>query len=189
MKHIASYKLFEDESQTMSFWHGGNLENAIQARSGRWEYGPGLYLTTNWHTAKSFAKGSRKLYMVTVEKGVNIREASIDVDVVKNFVNSYAIKTTRKEIITSIDRHNKNGKIQGEIFLNIIINNKAIKNTNTEDLRKFFVDNGIDYSLVDNAYGWGEKMMVLFNMNKVKIKRVVKPTDDIEIYDLPTEFS
>ena len=189
MKHIVTYKLFETETTTMVFWHGGNLENHIQVRTGKWEYGPGLYLTTNYDTAKNFAKGSRKLYMITVERGVDIRDVSISTDEIRKFVKSYIIGAKRKEFLISVERHNKNGVIKAEIFLNIIINNDAVKNTNTEDLKNFFVNNGIDYLIVDNAYGWGEKMMVLFNMDKIKNKVIIKPSDKIETYELPTEFS
>ena len=75
-------------------------------------------------------------------------------------------------------------KVKAHIFNNIILNEKAIKPSNTKFLRAFYVENGIDYEMVDNAFGWGEKMMVLYNMKKIVNTIVVKSTDKIEIYDL-----
>ena len=69
-------QIMESETNTMTFWHGGNLDDynqgAINQKAGRYEYGPGLYLITKYSEAIKYAKGSRKLYKVTVEKGNNI---------------------------------------------------------------------------------------------------------------------
>jgi hypothetical protein len=64
------------------------------------------------------------------------------------------------------------------------LNEKAIKSTNTRYLREFFIDNGIDYEIVDNPFGWGEEMMVLYNMKKIVNVIHIKPTDKISEYDL-----
>jgi hypothetical protein len=62
------------EPNTMSLWHGGDLEGAYQEtishKKGRSEWGPGLYLTTHYGTAQKYSKGSRKLYMITIKKGL-----------------------------------------------------------------------------------------------------------------------
>ena len=55
-----------------------------------------------------------------------------------------------------------------KILNNLIINFDAIKPGNTKYLRQFYIDNGIDYNIVDNSFGWHEKMMVLINMKKIK---------------------
>ena len=53
--------------------------------------------------------------------------------------------------------------------------------------RKFYVENGIDYNIINNAFGWREKMMVLFNVNKiVKIKQIFTK-DEISNFDLNEE--
>lgn len=175
--------------QTLTLWHGGNLEFAqenIAHKGGRWEYGPGLYLTTHYDTARKYSKGSRKLYRVTVAKGVNLYDVSLPLPTVMAFVNSDVIKAKRKDIVERIDKHTKAGSINAETFLNIIINESAIKNTNTDRLRTFFVQNGIDYSIQDNAFGTHERMLVLFNMKKIVNKEIVKPTE--KVFDLPTQW-
>jgi len=51
------------------------------------------------------------------------------------------------------------------------------------------VDNGIDYQIVSNAFGWGETMLVLYNMDKITDTKRVMPNDEIIEYDLPTKFN
>ena len=176
----------------MTFWHGGNLDDYdddLAHKSGHWEFGAGLYLTTSYNVVQKYAKGSRKLYQVTVEKGVDLNYNYLPLNVFYDFVKSNIIGSKRKEVLDNINRLQKNGELNAEIFLNIIINNKAITNNKTNILKQFFVNNGIDYNLVDNAFGWGEKMMILFNSKKiVNIKRITSK-DIIDEYDLPTKFS
>lgn len=66
-----------EEKSVFRFWHGGNLENkgdVINHKSGRYEYGPGLYLITHYETALKYSKGSRKLYLISVEVGTDIND-------------------------------------------------------------------------------------------------------------------
>ena len=79
--------------------------------------------------------------------------------------------------------------IPAYVFNNVILNEKAIKATDTVNLSRFFVDNGIDYLLVPNAFGWGEMMVVIFNLQKISDVQQIKPTDTIVDYDLPVNFN
>ena len=180
------------EPNTMSLWHGGNLSNElvlIPQKTGRFDYGAGLYATTHYDTARKYSKGSRKLYKITLSKGIDANNARIDYEKAIGFINAYVIKTKRSEITQRLDRFNKDGTIPAYIFNNIILNEKAITASNTTNLSKFFVEQGIDYVLVPNAFGWGEMMAVIFNLDKVANVQVIKPTDKIIDYDLPTEFN
>jgi hypothetical protein len=172
---------------TMNFWHGGNLDeydDVIAQKSGRYEYGPGLYIITKYEVASKYAKGSRKMYLITVEKGVDINDVFFNFDTAKEFVNQYVIKNKRKEVFERMEKFKKEDKIKGFIFNNILINEKAVKPINTQKLRQFYIYNGVDYEIIDNAFGWGEKMMVLYNMKKIVNVIQIKPGDKIEKYDL-----
>lgn len=167
---------------TMNFWHGGNLDDyndTIAQKNGRYEFGPGLYLITHHDTALKYAKGSRKLYIVTVEMGIDINDATLDVESVLAFIKKYIIPVKKNEIINRLQKHIKEQKIKAFVFNNIILNEKAIKPSNTKMLRQFYIDKGIDYEMVFNPFGWGEKMMVLYNMKKIVNTIVVRPTDNI----------
>jgi predicted N-acetyltransferase YhbS len=154
----------------MELYHGGNLDeynDIIAQKNGRYEYGAGLYLTTHQDTARKYAKGSRKLYKIIVEKGMDIHDATIDAENVNSFIKKYVISSKRKEISERLSKWNVDGKIKAYIFNNVILNEKGISPSNTKNLRIFLVDNGIDYEVVDNPFGWGETMIVLYNMAKI----------------------
>lgn len=179
-------------NNTLTLWHGGNLElekDAIMHKGGRWEHGPGLYLTTHYGTAQKYAKGSRKLYRVVIKRGVNLSDATIPLASAMDFVDTYVIRAKKKDVVSRIEKHAKASDIDADTVLNILINADAVKSTNTDKLREFLVHNGIDYSIVDNAFGWHERMVVLFNMKNLLSKTRVLPKDKIEIFDLPTEFT
>ena len=170
---------------TMSFYHGGNLdryEPSLAQKKGRYEYGAGLYLTTHYQTAQKYAKGSRKMYLITVENGTDINKAFLNLQRAKEFINKFAIANMRKELTQILDSYTKDTTIKAYIFNNILNNYKAIKPSNTNNVRDFFIDNNIDYEIVNNPFGWGEQMMVLYNMNKIVKSIVIKPTDKIQDY-------
>jgi hypothetical protein len=172
---------------SMNFWHGGNLEDyndIISHKNGRYEYGAGLYLTTHYGTAEKYSKGSRKLYLITVENGIDINKAFLDVEKVYEFINKYVIGNKRKEIINRLQKFIVDGKIKAYVFDNILLNEDAIKASNTKYLRLFYIENGIDYNIVHNAFGWGEIMLVLYNMKKIVNVIQIKPKDVINEYDL-----
>jgi len=172
---------------TMNFWHGGNLDeydDVIAQKAGRYEYGPGLYIITKYDVASKYAKGSRKMYLITVEKGVDINDAFLNLDDVKEFMNLYVIGNKRKSIMQYLSKYIENNMVPADIFNNLVLNHKAIQSTKTKFLRNFLVKNNIDYEIVNNAFGFGEKMMVLYNMKKIVNVIQIKPGDKIEKYDL-----
>ena len=187
MKHLKRFNENLEFEDDIKFWHGGDLDNyddIIAQKNGRYEYGPGLYLTTHYDTAKKYSKGRRKFYIISVEKGNDINKSLLDIYRVKEFINKYVIKNKQKEILQRIEKYNKENMIKGYIFNNILLNEKALSPRNTSNLRQFLIDNGIDYEIVDNPFGWGEKMMVLYNMKKIKNVKQITSKDKIENYDL-----
>jgi hypothetical protein len=171
-----------EEKSVLRFWHGGNLENNsdnINHKSGRYEYGPGLYLITHYETALKYSKGSRKLYLISVEVGVDIDDVVLNINDIRGFINNFVITNKKKLVWDRLQKYTNDNTVRAFIFNNILINEEAIKPSNTSLLRKFFIEKGIDYQIVDNPYGWGEKMMVLYNMNKIVDIKIVTPKDKI----------
>lgn len=172
---------------TMNFWHGGNLndyDDVIAQKNGRYEYGPGLYITTSYDVASRYSKGSRKLYLITIEKGKDIQDSFLSLESVKDFMNKYVVSSKRKEIFIRLEKYIEGDMVPADIFNNLILNSKGIKSSNTRYLREFYVNNGIDYELVFNPFGFGEDMVVLYNMKKIVNVIQVKPGDRFEYYDL-----
>ena len=180
-----------DMPNTMTFYHGGNLDDydeTVAHKKGRYEFGAGLYLTTHYGTAARYAKGSRKLYLVTVERGNDSRDVLLDWSAVDSFLMTHCAKSKHNEVVSRIRKYiNTDGKVRSYIVVNVLLNEAAIKPSQTPALRTFLVDNGVDYEIVDNAFGWGEKMLVLYNMKKiVKLQRVDSRADVIDM--LPLEW-
>lgn len=188
---LPSERIYEDLIEkpnipnTMTFYHGGNLDrydDSLSQKKGRYEYGAGLYLTTHYGTAQKYAKGSRRMYMITVAKGNDLEYSILETKQAIDFVKYYVILSKRKEILYYIDKYKTDNIIKAYIFNNLLINHDAVKPSNTKVLRQFWVDNNIDYEIVHDAFGWGEDMMILFNMNKIVKSIVIKPTDKIKDY-------
>jgi hypothetical protein len=130
--------------------------------------------------------GKRKLYLVTVESGNEISSSFLPVLVVKDFIKKYIVGNSKQEVFNRVSKYFEDDKVKANIFNNIILNCNGIKPSNTIKLRDLFIENGIDYELVDNAFGWGEEMMVLYNLKKIKsIERI---TDNSQKYKDSREF-
>jgi hypothetical protein len=175
---------------TRNFWHGGNLEDysdLIAQKNGKYEFGSGLYLTTQYDIAKKYSNGSRRLYIVTVEDGNDINNSLIKTDEAIDFIKKYCIASKRNTLLHYIKEYNDNGNVKAYLFNNMIINNKAIKPSNTKVLREFLVNIGIDYDIINNAFGWGEDMMVLYNMKKIVKTTIFGPKDRMSEYNFETK--
>jgi len=171
----------------MLFWHGGNLndyQDSIKHKGGRHEYGPGLYATTHYETAQKYSKGSRKLYLIDIQKGNELNNSVLLIDSANDFIKSNAIKSKREEVLERLEKYNQNGKVPARNFLTILLNEEAIKSSKMNTLREFLVSGGIDYELVRNPFGWHETMIVLYNMSKISNVKQVTPKDKIQEYDL-----
>lgn len=194
MKLLDTYKIIAENMitppnipNTMNFWHGGNLDefnDVISQKNGRYEYGPGLYITTHYDTARKYAKGGRKFYLITVANGTDINNAHLEMNAVMSFIQANVVGHLRKEILQRLEKFIKHDKVNAGIFNNIILNEKAIKSSNIKHLREFYIANGIDYEIVNNAFGWGEKMVVLYNMKKIVNIITIRPTDTLSTYEL-----
>lgn len=100
------------------------------------------------------------------------------------FINTYIIGRKRKDIIMRMQKYFVEDKIKAYYVDNIILNEKAISSTNTPYLRQFYINNNIHYNIVNNAFGWGEKMMVLYDMTKIVKTQKINPKDKISVFDL-----
>ena len=193
MKARDLLNLFESSS-TVTLFHGGkDLKQSFQSSEvnhskGRWEYGPGLYLTTEYSIAAKYAKGNRKLYSVTVEKGTDISKVTLSLEEVKEFLSQYAVGAKRKEVLSYLqktaDRMSTFPNVGAEYFLNVVINCDAVKSTNTGRLRSFLVDKGVDYCI--ESYE-GYPLLVVFNSSKIS-KVVEVDRSKLKVFSMPFDW-
>lgn len=173
---------------TLTLWHGGNLDAPPPStgRSGRIEFGPGLYLTTHYATAQKYAKGARKLYQVVIRKGTDLDAVRVSPADARDIITRVAPRKVQKDILTRLERFTPD--IPAAIVLNNLINSEAIRPAHHDTVRQWLLDHGIDYAIEDNAFGWRERMVVVFNPDVIVSKTRVMPGDDLDPFDLPTTF-
>lgn len=186
--------LTENNSDTLTLYHGGrglefNYMDIFPNAKGRWEHGPGLYLTTSYSRAYQYARGGRKIYKVVIKRGNNLRGATIPFDNVLNFVKSYIVTSKRRKFVDELTeimlRYDLTDSVPADNFTNIIINDDLLPSSKTPALTQFLVDNGIDYSIVSSYGGANETVVVLFNRNLILS---AKPVGKEKITDFDIEF-
>lgn len=183
---------------TLTLWHGGrdlehNYRSFQTSRKGKWEHGPGIYLTTHYERAYSYAKGGGKTYLVEFKEGNNIDNVNLSLSFVYEFINSYVVKKKAKEVIDCIkensNRLSNDDTIKASYFLNIMINFDAIMPSKTYHLNKFLVDNGADYSIVNHFGGREETVFVIFNNDIIhKVKSVPAKEVSLNQWELSVSF-
>jgi hypothetical protein len=184
---------------TITLWHGGrNLEYSYRenqsSSKGKWEHGPGLYLTTHYDTAYQYSKGGGKTYHVEIEEGTDIKDVMIDISVVNQFVLKHTIKSKAKNLLddlySSMHRTNTQPKIHAEYVLNLIFNNESISHSKTHLLTEFLVENGVDYGKVTRFKGRDETVLVIYNKNKIKsVKPIPAKNVDLSQWEVPFVFN
>lgn len=180
---------------TITLWHGGRYlesqyKEVISSKKGRWEHGPGLYLTTHYDTAYQYSKGGGKTYMVEIELGNNIKDILLNIEVVNEFVSKYVIGSKKKELLNDLyeNMHRMNSMpfINAEHVLNLIFNLDAITSTKTKELANFLVENGVDYGTVNRFKGRDESVLVVYNREKIKKVQAISAKDVIlDQWELP----
>lgn len=182
-------------TRTITLWHGGRgLEadylEVMAHKKGRWEHGPGLYLTTHYDTAVKYAKGGGKLYRVTVEEGRDISEVAVPIEDAIAFVERHVVGSKRKQVVADLrDNARRVGELRAEVLVNLCLNWEAIPNSKTNLLRKFLIDHGVDYAKVSRYGGRAETVLVVINPRRIKRVEIVPASSIQDQFELPGEFS
>lgn len=188
-------EILTEDTNTITLYHGGRgleyggYREVVANAKGRWEHGPGLYLTTSYERAMSYAKGGRKVYKVVIKQGNDIRSAMIPYQAVENFVKQYVVGAKRKSIMEDIKRTMSRMKIDtvpATAFINLLINSDAMKSSYTPQLNDFLVDNNIDYAIVNSYGGADETVVALFNRDLIQS---AIPVGKEKITDFDVKFS
>ena len=171
----------------LTLWHGGrNLDTnykEIQASAnGRWEHGPGLYLTNQFDTAVKYAKGGGKVFKVELDfdPSKSIGRTQVELADAIVFVKSHAKKSTSKDVISSLESNSERSKTPGkvgiEILVNLLLNDNALTSAKTKNLAEFLVDSGIQYG-VTRYGGRDEVVVIVYDRNIIKKVSPVNPKD------------
>lgn len=180
---------------TLTLWHGGrdlefNHREFKSSKKGKWEHGPGLYLTTHYDRAYKYSKGGGKTYLIEFNEGNEIRDIELSLTDVYEFINDNLIKRKSLEITDCIKENSNKQSISAAYFLNIIISFDALTLPKTNILNEFLVSNKVDYAVIKNYGGHAETVYVIFN-NKVieKVKHIKAKYVQSSQWEMPVVFS
>jgi hypothetical protein len=189
-------ELTESEAPTMTLWHGGrDLESSHREvrshKGGRWEHGPGLYLTSRYETAAKYAKGGGKLYRVTIGEGRDISQVEVPLQDAEEFVNRYCVGSKRRAMIDDLrENAQRVGVLRAEVLVNLCLNHEAIPNTKTGALRQFLIDHGVDYGMVRGFGGRNDETVVVVINPRIITKVEAVPQSKVgpDEFHLSTEW-
>jgi hypothetical protein len=161
-------------------WHGGRLYGPIEIQApskGRYEAGPGLYLTTSYARATQYAKGGKATYLVSVKDNLTFAD-KVEIPLAEGveFATRYLGKG--KLIATDLKNHcerMKKDTFSADILINLTVNYEAGSGKKGLALLRFLVDHGVDAALEAPSFGHEgkEQWVVVFNPKVVtKVRQI-----------------
>jgi ribosomal protein S18 acetylase RimI-like enzyme len=170
-------------------WHGGRIYGPIQIQAptkGRYEAGPGLYLTTSYSRASSYAKGGGSTFLVSLKDGLNFaNKVEIPLNEGAEFATRYLGKgkLIAKDLKANCERMKKN-TFTADILINLTVNYEAGSGKRGMYLLNFLVEHGVDAAIEEQ--GNGEQWVVVFNPKVVtKVRKIPAAEVTPEMWHLP----
>jgi hypothetical protein len=184
----------ENDDNFTVMYHGGRfLESSYNEILGnknkQMEYGPGLYLTNYFTTAQKYAKGGGSIYKVYLKLNNNsIDNVILTLDNVFNFIKNTRL-LNKKELVNYIKNKYSND-IKANNFLNLLISFDCLAASNSLTVRKFLIENNIDYLISKNYGGFNDQyIIVVFNPKIIKkVEKVSTKNVDVKDYILHNDF-
>lgn len=182
--------LIESETGTFQMWHGSRRWDGspeIRApRAGRYEAGPGIYLTTHYATARKYAKGGGTTFLVTVDRSFRLAEnVVIPLEVAIDFVKQRMRHKAKiiADLKMNAARQNTAGVI-ASVLINLTVNYEAGAGNAGLALAKFLREQGVDASL--EAPTGQEQWLVVINPRIIRSMTAMPAAKvSTDLYQLP----
>lgn len=183
-------ELNDGDSNYIEMYHGGNKwysEPELRPPSkGRYEFGPGIYFTNNYETAKKYARGSNVVQLVKIDRNFkDMKSVSLEMNAVLDFLKNNIPPKNRKNIQADIIRYSeRSGKtsIPLTVINNLIVNWESGAGQIGIEIANFYAQSGAD-AVVESRSG-DEQWMVIFNPKIIKKYEIVKDVP-VDRYLLP----
>lgn len=175
------------DQQTFKMYHGGQkwsfLPRELQPSfKSRYEVGVGIYFTNAYETAKRYAKGSRVVQIVDIDKNFkDVDNVKVPLKELLDFIKNVPMMKKKKEIMIDIVNYAKRTNatvVPLSVLNNLIVNYEVGAGKVGLEIAKFFVSKGGD-ACVQKQSG-GEFWLVVFNPKIMKKVSVVDPKSKIE---------
>jgi hypothetical protein len=170
------------QNNTFKMYHGGTKWTRIPreilgSKKNRYEGGVGIYFTNSYNTARQYAKGSKVVHLVELDKNyTDISKITLKLKDVIEFVSKCNGMKHKSDIITDLKNNASRRNvdfINADVLNNLIINYEAGAGKVGIEVAKYFVNNGIDGSLT--RHSGDEFWMVVFNPYIIKKIQIIDP--------------
>lgn len=178
-------------------YHGGRKWESFSAKvqtpkKGRYEAGPGIYLTSHYETALKYARGSNVVSLVGVLKDITLsNNTELNLTDVEHFIKTYIGPKNRRDMMDDVIRYTKRTNkttYPAEFLINLSVNYE-IGGKQSMYLLNFLVDNGIDATVTYKPGNQDETWLVVHNPRIIKKVIHTKPSDiSLDDYVLDQPF-
>jgi len=196
MKSFKEYCLYElKEERIVRFYHGGsslfNTEPKIMdTKKGRYEYGPGIYLTTSYDTARKYAKGNKVVHLVEIKANKIVLPIDIKIeltDTIELISKKISMSSkNREKMISDLKRSFEQRQyLTANTVISLLVNNEVLKGSAGPKVSEWLSHMGVtaDFNQMSN-----EEWLIVFNPAIISSSSIVpvKQVGSIEFpYDLP----
>jgi hypothetical protein len=156
----------------LQFWHGSHRWDGRarlqDSRTGQYELGPGLYLTTNVVTAAKYAKGGGRILRVSLESPLSLLSAArLPLKEVLEGLSLLPRVKARSKIAEDLKNAAEDfgGEVPLSYLVNLCIAERSLGGRSGKALAEWLAENGVDASLEKKS--GGEEWLVIFNVSKV----------------------
>lgn len=183
--------LVESNAGTFQMWHGSKRWDGAPEirppRAGRYEAGPGIYFTTNYMTARKYAKGGGTTFLGTLDRSMRLAgEVLIPLDTALRFVKDAPRMRHKAEIaddLRSNTARRQADSIMATILINLVVNYEAGSGASGVALARFLREQGVDASLEQQS---NEDWLVVNNPQVILSMRRMPAQDvPVDMYHLP----
>jgi len=173
--------------QKLQLWHGGARwvggPEVQPPRAGRYECGPGIYLSTEYSDACKYARGGKVTTLVTLKPEIRLLEnTKLPLAEVLEFVQRLPRLRKRAEIINDLEANVARQTVAGDppavhasVLVNLCVNYEALSGTTGLALANWLVQQGIDATW-HQAYG-NRHWLIVFNPKIIQAHQVVRACD------------
>lgn len=179
----------------IELWHGGNRwigpPEVRPPRRGKYECGPGLYLTTSYLRARTYARGGKVTTKVRLADDVHwLERAQLPLRELLDYAKTAPRLSGRAQLLDDLVRRYAEPETAMDQLcdvsrlVNLLINSEALAGKPGVHLAQWLGSKGIDASL-HRPMGQ-DQWVIVFNPDVIKAHRVI-PAESVSLsdYDLP----
>lgn len=179
----------------IELWHGGSRwEGAPEVRpprQGKYECGPGVYLTTSYLRARKYAGGNKVTTKVVLADDIRwLERAKLPLRELLDYAKTAPRLPMREQLLADLVRRyaepesSLDDLCDVSRLVNLLINSESLAGKPGVHLAQWLTSKGIDASL--HTPMGAEQWVIVFNPAVIKSYRVVSAKDvTLDEYELP----